>query len=180
MSAFRKLGIDYALAGSLASSMHGHPRLTFDADVSAEPFPGKESALVASFGADYYLSLPAIREAVRDRATFNIFNHRAGFKVEVFLRKERPFDRSFMSRRRALHCGTHDGPVIDTVSTEDVILLKLEWYRLGNEIADKPLEDVIGVILVQGEGLDRAYLARWAEELGVSDLLERVLAEAHV
>jgi hypothetical protein len=31
---------------------------------------------------------------------------------------------------------------------------------------------------VQGDRLDRAYMRRMAPELGVSDLLERILAEA--
>ena len=59
-SAFTRLGIPYALGGSWASSFHGEPRSTRDADITVEPFPGLESALVASFGPDYYVSLDAV------------------------------------------------------------------------------------------------------------------------
>src|SRR5436309_3174199 len=36
-----RLGIRYALGGSMASSIHGIARYTHDADISVEPFPGK-------------------------------------------------------------------------------------------------------------------------------------------
>src|SRR5439155_2070611 len=70
----QNLGIEYALGGSMASSIHGVSRFTRDADITAEPFPGKEQALVSSFGADYYVSLPSILDAVRRRSSFNIIN----------------------------------------------------------------------------------------------------------
>ena len=38
--------------------------------------------------------------------------------------------------------------------------------------------DVLGVMQVQGERLDRTYLRRWAAGLGVRDLLDRALNEA--
>ena len=40
------------------------------------------------------------------------------------------------------------------------------------------LRDVLGVLKVQGERLDYAYVRRWAAQLSVQDLLERALTEA--
>src|SRR5439155_1757385 len=57
-----RLGIPYALGGSWASSLQGKMRLTQDADLTVEPFPGKEAVLVGSFGEDYYVSLAAAEE----------------------------------------------------------------------------------------------------------------------
>src|SRR5438874_378815 len=50
IAALSRLGIPYAIGGSWASSMLGKMRFTHDADLTAEPFPGKEADLVASFG----------------------------------------------------------------------------------------------------------------------------------
>ncbi len=174
-AAFRNLEIPYVLGGSIASSIHGIPRSTNDADFAVEPFPGKEEKLVASFGPEYYLYLETVKTAVRERASFNIISTYTGFKVDVFVRKERPFERSLI-QRRVPYVGA-DVP-IEVVTPEDIVLLKLEWFRLGNEIVDRQWNDVINVIRVRSGELDLDYLARWASELGVDDLLEQALIEA--
>lgn len=176
--AFKAAGIDYALGGSLASSIHGINRNTADADISVEPFPGKEAQVVASFGPDYYVSLDAVRNAVRSRSTFNVINTVAGFKVDVFVRRDRPFDVSVMRRRIPIVWPHESDESIDVVTPEDIILLKLEWYRLGNETSGQQWTDVQNVIRVRGQELDRGYLVHWAAEIGVSDLLERALSES--
>ncbi len=66
------------------------------------------------------------------------------------------------------------------MTSSDIVLAKLEWYRLGGEVSDRQWQDVIGVLAVQAEGLDLDYLRRWAEQLGVRNLLERALAEARL
>ena len=180
LAAFDSLGIAYAVGGSLASGIHGITRYTSDADVSVEPFEGLEGRLVALFGPDYYVSVEAIREALRDRSTFNIINTSVGFKVDVFVRKDRPFDRSLMTRRVfAAMADAPDRPVA-VVTAEDSILLKLEWYRLGGEISDRQWSDILGVMRVQADRLDQAYLDRWAAELDVADLLDDARRDAVV
>ena len=61
---------------------------------------------------------------------------------------------------------------------EDTVLHKLRWFRDGGEVSQRQWMDAVGVLEVQVDRLDREYLARWARELGVSDLLERALGEA--
>ncbi|CAN5905269.1 hypothetical protein BH23PLA1_BH23PLA1_25260 [soil metagenome] len=182
VAAFQALGIDHALGGSMASSIHGIARYTADADLTVEPFPGKENALVSRFGPDYYLSPEAIRTAVQERSSFNIIHIAIGFKVDVFVKKKRPFDVSLMGRRLqgAVPDPEGSGPPIDLVAAEDIILLKLEWYRLGNETSDRQWSDILGVLRVQGDRLDNAYLDHWAAELNVADLLGRVRGEARL
>jgi len=170
-TAFARLGIAYALGGSWASSFYGEPRATRDADVTVEPFPGREAALVAGFGPDYYISLEAVKEAVRERRTFNIINTIAGFKVDAFVRDDAAFRRSIMARRAPITAPTDPWHPLVMVSPEDTILLKLEWYRLGGEASERQWLDILGVLRVQAGRLDEAYLDRWAAELGVADLL---------
>ena len=105
---------------------------------------------------------------------FNLINTTTGFKVDLFIRKDRPFDQSVMSRRRGYVLpGVAEQP-IQVVSPEDIILLKLEWYRLGDESSPQQWQDVLGVFQTQGPALDQAYLDAWAPELGVADLLARL------
>jgi len=173
VSAFGALEIPYALGGSLASSLLGKPRFTLDADINVPPFPGKEEALVSRFGTDYYVSSAAVKEAVRNRSSFNIIHVPSGFKVDVFICKERDFDASLMSRRQLVALPDRPGEVMSVVSAEDIILLKLEWFRLGNETSERQWTDVLGVLEAQAGKLDQEYLERWAAALHITDLLER-------
>jgi hypothetical protein len=171
-----RLEIPYAIGGSWASSLLGKPRLTHDVDLTVEPFPGKDTAFCASFSDDYYVSLPMIQDAIRRRSSFNIIHWPSGFKVDIFVRKDRPYDASVLARRR-LH-PLSEGRSLSLVSPEDVILLKLEWYRLGGNTSERQLEDVRGVLQMQAGKLDQVYLDHWAADLGVSDLLQRAREES--
>ena len=178
LAVFDQLGIPYALGGSMASSVHGIARYTRDADLCVEPFPGKEAELAASFGPDYYLSLPAVQQAVRDRSTFNIINSREGFKVDVFVRPDQPFEEKAMARRSPSSLPDRPAEPITLFTPEDVILFKLRWFRLGNEASGQQWSDILGVMKVQVGRLDEGYLDHWAADLQVSDLLLRARRES--
>lgn len=177
---FVALNIPYALGGSMASSIYGVWRSTLDADITAEPFPGKETQFAAAFGEDYYLSFPAVEQAVQQRSSFNIINTSTGFKADVFVRKDRPFEQSAMMRRVAVDLPDAPGEPLSLYTPEDVILFKLWWYRLGQESSYHQPIDVVGILKVQAGKLDQAYLDRWAADLGVSDLLQRARQESGI
>jgi hypothetical protein len=178
LAAFARTGIACAIGGSVASSLYGVPRYTQDVDVTAEPFAGREEQFLREFGADYYLSIAAIRQAIQERGSFNIIQTSSGFKVDVFMQKTRSFDRNLLTRRLLKSDLDPSGSPIPVLSPEDIILHKLEWFRIGGETSDRQWGDILGVLRVQGDRLDCAYLNHWAADLGVSDLLAKARAEA--
>jgi hypothetical protein len=100
------------------------------------------------------------------------------FKVYVLFPKARPFDRIHFQRRVEQLFATNPEQKAFMTTAEDIILAKLEWYRLGNEISDRQWRDILGVLKVQAGRLDLDYLRQWAAELNVADLLERALIES--
>jgi len=178
VSTLATLGIAHAVSGSIASSIHGNPRFTRDADLVVDPFPGAEARLVTCLGATFYVRLDAVKRAVSDRSSFNIIKPSSAFKIDVFLRQERPFERSLFARRVPSPVLGSDEPPLDVVSAEDITLLKLERFRLLGEASDQQWFDALGVLRVQADRLDSAYLNHWAAELKVADLLARARDDA--
>jgi hypothetical protein len=176
--AFDALGVAYAIGGSWASSLYGEARMTRDANLAVEPFPGRERDLADQFGPEFYLSTAAAAEANRLRSTFNIIHTPTAFKVDVFVLKDDLYERTVISRRRAQATGETSEPPLQWVSPEDVILLKLRWFRAGGEVSSQQWVDVQGVLRTQAGRLDLVYLRQWAGAVGVDDLLTRALDEA--
>ncbi len=177
VTVLQQLGVTHALAGSWASSIHGKMRFTHDADICVEPFAGKEEAFCQRLGEDYYVSLPAVRDAIRLRSSFKVIHTLSGFKVDLFIAKARPYDQSVLARRQPRQVGGDAGFSIPLVTPEDSILLKLEWYRIGGELSTTQWNDILGVFQTQGAAIDQNYLDRWAEHLGLTDLLARARSE---
>jgi hypothetical protein len=170
----RRLGVRHYVGGSIASSAHGVPRSSIDADVVAELGPADAAPFVAALRDGYYVPDERVHDAVARRGSFNVIHLDTMVKVDVFVAKDRPFDRRALERARpAAAEGAGELPVC---SAEDIVLAKLEWYRLGGEASERQWSDVTGLLRVRS--LDEPYLRQGAHELGVADLLDRALGEA--
>src|SRR5262249_12179076 len=99
-------------------------------------------------------------------------------KVDFFVCGGRPFDQSLMERRRREILPGPSRQSAFVVSPEDIILLKLAWFRLGAGVSEMQWRDLLGVVRIQAGQLDEAYLDHWAAELEVVDLLEELRIEA--
>jgi hypothetical protein len=172
------LGVPYLVGGSLASSFHGLPRSTQDADLVADLAPSHVPAFIAELSADFYLDEAAIRDAVDRRSTFNLIHLQTMFKVDVFVARDDAGTVKEMERRRARTLPGEPPVEIVVASPEDVVIQKLHWYRLGDHVSERQWADAMGVLRIQGRQLDAAYMHELAAEMGVSDLLVRALHEA--
>lgn len=174
---FERLHIPYLVGGSIASALYGVARSTLDADIVADLQQEHVGELVKALGNDFYADDEMIRDAIRHHSSFNLIHLKTMFKVDVFIRKERPFDR-IQFQRRVEQVFAADPPQKAFIATaEDVILAKLEWYRLGGEVSDRQWRDILGVLKVQAGRLDLGYLRQWSAVLNVSDLLQKALKE---
>jgi len=175
VEALERVGIPYVLVGSLASSVHGVMRSTLDADLLAAIELEHVEPLASELSDLFYADAETMRDAIRDRGSFNLIHLETAFKVDVFVAKAREFDQLQLSRREARQLGDDPQSGLYVTSAEDIILAKLEWYQLGGCASDRQWSDVLGVIQIQGNSLDLSYLRAVADTLGVLLLLEDAL-----
>jgi hypothetical protein len=165
---FDTLGIAYIVGGSLASSVYGTPRATLDVDLIADISISQVDTVTRALSQEFHVDAAMIREAVQQRGSFNAVYLATMFKADIFLPRGDAWSREELKRGRAERLETSEGHAsVRFASPEDVLLNKL------SEISDRQWNDVIGILKIQGESLDRVYLDRWADALGVAELLAR-------
>ncbi len=175
---FEKLGIAYHIGGSLASSAFGVARATLDVDIVADIKWEQASPIEESLKEEFYVDAEMIRDAIEHWSSFNLIHLETMFKVDVFVLKNRPFDMQAFLRRLQKPVSEDSSQQLFFATPEDIILNKLEWYKIGGETSDRQWNDVLGVLKVQMAQLDMIYLKQWAGELSISDLLGKALGEA--
>lgn len=162
-------GIPYMVVGSVAGSFHGEPRTTVDIDIVIDPTAGALRAFVDSLPrSEFYVDENAAAEAFTRRTSFNVIEQDSGGKVDLLVRRDRPFSRTEFERR--LHASVF-GRETPIATAEDTIIAKLEWAVAGE--SERQFRDVARILSVSGDSLDRAYLARWLSELGLEDAFDR-------
>ncbi|MCI0379640.1 MAG: hypothetical protein L0215_18690 [Gemmataceae bacterium] len=170
---FERLGIPYRVTGSMATIAYGEPRFTNDIDVVVRLQLEQVNALCAAFPQpEFYLSKEAAGQAVRGRHQFNILHPESGLKIDVIIASDSAFDDSRFSRGQRLKTAAEQHAWF--ASPEDVILKKLIYFREGG--SEKHLRDIAGVLKVQGEKLDRDYIALWVGQLNVETEWHQALA----
>ncbi len=179
--AFERLDVPYRLGGSLASSVHGMPRATLDIDIVADLREETIRPLLEILGNKYYADEESLLEAAKKMSSFNLVHLPTMIKIDIFLPGDDAFQKEALSRRRREPLEKTEIPRKFPVATpEDVVLQKLLWFRKGGSTSERQWTDVLGVLKIQAGILDTEYMARWARELGISDLLERALKEAGI
>lgn len=171
------LKIDYMLTGSLASSLQGEPRATFDIDFLLSFHQEMIPFFIDAFSKEgFYLDRSEVEEALQEKDRFALIEKEEGERIDFWILTESPFDLSRLSRHYQEELM---GIKIWVSSAEDTILGKLRWASLlgGSE---KHFIDALRVYEVQKPALDLPYLERWAELLDLKEDYQNLLEEARV
>ena len=176
-----KLAIPYYIGGSIASSMYGLARTTMDIDLVADVKLKHVASLRQELGKTYYIDQEMIKNAIHNSSSFNLIHLETVVKIDVFVFKDNPYHRSALERKTK---DTFEEGDIKTEfyfsSPEDIIINKLQWYELGGKVSQRQWLDVLGVIKIQGDSLDKNYLQVWTKKLGIFDLLKNVFDETEI
>lgn len=169
----QKLKVPYLVTGGIAVLVWGRPRFTADIDIVIELAEEDISKFADEFRklGSGYIDEDMMKDAVRRSDEFNFVDGATGVKVDFWLwRKNDPFDASRFKRRVAKKIL---GETIYFTSAEDLILVKLKWYKESS--SSRQMEDAESIFKISGKDLDVAYLEKWAKELNCWDLLNKLI-----
>jgi hypothetical protein len=121
-----ELGIPYLIGGSLASTVYGTMRATLDSDLVVDLGLQHAPLLVQRLQGEFYISLDALFDAIQHRTSFNLIHLTTMFKVDVFVRKNRPYDDLQFANRTVQVIALNPERTAYVASAEDAILTKLE------------------------------------------------------
>lgn len=164
-----KIGIGYMLVGSMALVHYAMPRATVDIDIVVNILPENIDSFIAEFETDYYIPIDRAKQAARQKRMFNLLNNQTILKIDCVVLKENEFDLHAFSRRQKVdYEGAFD---VWIISKEDLILSKLNWAK--NTKSERQMLDVASIIR---NGFDKDYVEKWAQKLGVDNLLDECFA----
>ena len=164
-----RAGIPHMVTGSIASTYYGEARATRDLDIVIDPSAAALDRLVADLvKSGFYVDIEAARSALAARTQFNAIGPDAS-KIDFIIRRNRPFSVEEFGRRRPADLLGTPGWI---ATVEDMVVAKLEWAAATD--SERQLRDVAGMLAVGGDGVDRDYVVRWVEALGLWDVWRRV------
>ncbi len=162
--ALDQAGVAHMLTGSFASAYHGSPRSTQDVDLVIAATPAQLRTFVESLpSGEYYADSGAALEALQRESMFNLIDLESGWKIDLIIRKARPFSQEEFRRRQE---AVVQGVSLFVATAEDVVLAKLEWAKLA--YSQRQIEDAAGIMKIRGDSLDRPYLEKWIGQLGLA------------
>ena len=173
---FESLDIPYFITGSIAAILYGEPRFTHDIDIVADIREDHIEDMQKCFPEkQYYFDPDAARNAIKHRFQFNIIHPESGLKVDFFLPKDTQFDRNRFDRCRRMNIS--DNRQASFASPEDVILMKLHYYREGG--SDKHLRDIQSILDISRDLVDIAYIESWVNRLNLAGMWEKIAKNPH-
>jgi hypothetical protein len=154
----------YMVTGSMAANYYAVPRMTRDIDIVVELSTADIDQLCDLFQGDFYVDRDTVRAAIAEQSVFNLIHMERVVKVDFIVRKDSEYRRAEFARRRR---ASADGREFFVAAPEDLIISKLEWGRDSH--SEVQMADVRNLLASVPE-LDRNYLARWVERLGLDTL----------
>ena len=179
LSVLDRLEIPCEVVGSLASSVHGIPRATNDIDLVVQLHRDRIAELVNELQPEFYADAQMIADALVCGRSFNIIHYATSLKFDLFPLQEDDYSHTQFARRAFAGVRIVGEHTVEcaVASAEDTILAKLRGYKATGETSERQWNDLRGILKVSGERLDMDYVNHWAEQLGLSDVLGRLMQE---
>ncbi|PKN00021.1 MAG: hypothetical protein CVU78_03325 [Elusimicrobia bacterium HGW-Elusimicrobia-2] len=169
----KKLKINYMIVGSVASTVYGKPRLTYDMDILISIKEDQAGALAGSFDSDWYADAAMVREAAEKKMPFNFIHIPSGNKIDFFPAGVGEYEKAQFLNKTEQEFDEKRTAFFS--SAEDVIIKKLDYYMDGE--SSKHIEDIKGILEVRGGKLNLKYIDYWAEKKGSLPIWKKIKEE---
>jgi hypothetical protein len=169
---FDRLHIPYAVMGGIAVRVYGIPRATYDVDLTIAIDRDRLPDLYKAIQDIGYTIPEAFEKGWIDQVggmalvKARLYLQGRGVDIDMFLAESR-YQLEILNRRKH---GLIDNVPTWFVSPEDLIVLKL----LANRPRD--IADIGDILFTQGQ-LDEEYMRKWADSLGLLEMLNKLLRE---
>jgi hypothetical protein len=162
-----RAAVGWYVTGSEALSVWGEPRQTLDIDIVTDLPATRYDAVIRPAFEDAYLVNDLVRFG--DRAMGGVIHRTEVVKADLVMRRDDAWGRVAFERRRKVA-----DPVLGDawfISPEDLVLAKLAWSDGG--ASERQVRDSSSIVRLRPD-LDWAHIDRFADALGVRDLVERI------
>lgn len=166
-----RFGIRFHLTGGITSVAYGDPRMTQDVDLvlDQDQVAAVQLGLLRALSeAGFHFSESTARRAIASGQMFQLLDLDHVIKFDLYVRALIPGELD-----RSVRAEIFPGVELPIVSRADAILSKLIWIRRGSH---RSRRDVRGMVAGAAPA-ELGAVRRTADELGLSALLDEVLAE---
>lgn len=168
-----ELNIPYTITGGVAVTIWGRPRYTADIDIvidiapqNLKEFIGKVGELSKGIYMDIDLETPI--SDIKKFGSFNLIHPESDIKVDFVIKKDDEFSQLELDRAIKKKIFDHE---MNFISPEDLILIKLQWYKDSN--STRHLEDAESILKITE--VDLKYIDSWAKKQGTFEIFEDLL-----
>ncbi len=176
LDALEEVGVQYLIGGAVAVWGWGEARTTRDFNVVVD-LPLEQMARFSDSLREREMLVPV--EVMLDLymspadLPINAIHMPTGYKLEIFLlRPDDPLRAVALQRRLLVDFGPNIGEAY-VHSPEDLILYKLQYYRLNSQ--PKHIRDIGSIIAMVGDAsLEHDYLTQWIDRLALQEIWQEI------
>lgn len=154
----------YILTGSMAMSFYSVPRMTRDSDIVIQLMAKDIDRFYELFSENFFLDINMIRDCVKQKMMFNIFDKETLFKIDCIIKLENEYEDLKFQRKLKMKINEFE---LFVISVEDLIISKLYWAK--DSESDTQLND-IRQLLKRNIDIDKKFIDYWINKLELSEI----------
>ncbi len=166
---FDKHDIPYMLTGGLAVTVWGRARSTLDIDIVLDIKKDDIKKLVNAFQKEnFYIDEETVEMALNKKVSFNAIDRETNTTIDCYLVGNNEYEAARFKRKIVKHIV---GVKVNVISPEDLILIKLQWYK--NSGSTRHLEDAESILKITE--VDLKYIKEWAKKQETMEIFDKFL-----